>query len=129
MDEDKLKDELALSNRREEGLKRELEEVKTSMAKMASSTEKLNCMLGVGKRPSDNRGLSYFDDKEASSSSDITFVKSMDFKKSPPPQHLRKKIDLGKCSRSAQVKVAPKGQAHDQPKRAPHANFPQPKIH
>jgi hypothetical protein len=64
VDEDKLKDELALSKRREEGLKRELEEAKASMAKMASSTKKLDHMLGVGKRPSDKRGLGYIDDKE-----------------------------------------------------------------
>ena len=51
------------------------------MAKMASSTKKLDHMLGVGKKPSDKRGLGYIDDKNASSSIKITFVKSMDFKK------------------------------------------------
>ena len=101
VDDDKLKDELALSMRREEGLKRELEEARATMAKMASSTEKLDRMLGVRKGPSDKRGLGYIDDKEASSSSKITFVKSMNIKMSPPPQHPRKKIDLGECSRSA----------------------------
>ena len=127
--EDKLRDELALSMRNEEDLKRELEEARASMAKTSSSTEKLDCMLGVGKRPSDKRGLGYFDDKEASSSSEITFVKSMDFNKYPPPQHPRKKIDLGECSRCAQVKVALNGQAQAQPQKAPHANFPQAQIH
>ena len=42
--EDKLRDELALSKRNEEGLKRELEEARASMAKTSSSTEKLDCM-------------------------------------------------------------------------------------
>ena len=110
-DEDKLKDGLALSKRREEGLKRELEEAKASMARMASSTEKLDHMLRVGKRPSDKRGLGYINDKDASSLSKTTFVKGINIKMSPPPQHPRKKIDLGECSRSAQVHVALKGQA------------------
>ena len=101
MDEDKLKHELTLSKRREEELKREIEEAKASMAKMALSTEKFDHMLVVGKRPSDKRGLGYIDDKEASSSSKITFVKSMNIKMSPPPQHPRKKIDQRECSRSA----------------------------
>ncbi|KAK1592668.1 hypothetical protein Q3G72_028566 [Acer saccharum] len=94
VDEDKLKNELALSMRREEGLKRELEEARAAMAKMALSTEKLDHMLGVVKRPSDKRGLGYINDKDASSSSKTTFVKGINIKMSPPPQHPRKKIDL-----------------------------------
>ena len=61
-------------------MKRELEKARKSMTKMASSTEKLDHMLGVRKRPSDKRGLGYIDDKEASSSSKMVFVKSMDIK-------------------------------------------------
>ena len=40
--EDKLREELALSKRNEEGLKRELEDVKGSMTRMTSRTEKLD---------------------------------------------------------------------------------------
>ena len=89
----------------------ELEEVEKSMIKMASNMMILDHMLGVEKRPSDKKGLSYIDDKEASSLSKMTFVKSIDIKEPLSSQHPRKKIDLGGCSRSAQVKVAPKGQA------------------
>ena len=45
--EDKLREELALSKRNEEGLKMELDEAKKSMTRMASSTEKLDHILGV----------------------------------------------------------------------------------
>ena len=124
-DEDKLKEDLALSKRREEELERELEEVKVLMAKMTSSTKKLDHMLGVGRKPSDKRGLGYIDDKDASSTSKTSLVMDMDFNMSPPPQHPRNKIDLGECSRSAQVFEAPKGQAQAHTQRAPHIIFPQ----
>ena len=94
MDEDKLKDDLALSKRREEELKRELEEVKVLMVKIASSAEKLNHMLRVGRKPSDKSGLGYIYDKDASSTSKTSFVMDMNIKMSPSPQHPRKKIDL-----------------------------------
>ncbi|KAK1576340.1 hypothetical protein Q3G72_013070 [Acer saccharum] len=54
--EDKLRKELDLSKRSEEGMKRELEDARELMAKMGSSTKKLDHMLDVGKRPSDKRG-------------------------------------------------------------------------
>ncbi|KAK0592856.1 hypothetical protein LWI29_026653 [Acer saccharum] len=73
-DEDKLKEDLALSKRREEELERELEEVKVLMAKMTSSTKKLDHMLGVGRKSSDKRGLGYIDDKDASSTSKMLTV-------------------------------------------------------
>ena len=78
------------------------------MAKMTSSTEKLDHMLRVGRKPSDKSGLGYIDDKDASSSSKTSVVMDMNIMMSPPPQHPRKKIDLGECSRSAQVFEAPK---------------------
>ncbi|KAK0594108.1 hypothetical protein LWI29_001679 [Acer saccharum] len=55
--EDKLKEELVLSRRNEDSLKRELEEVRESMTRMDSSTKKLDHMLGVGKSPCDKRVL------------------------------------------------------------------------
>ena len=69
------------------------------------------------------------DDKDASSTSKTSFVMDMNIMMSPPPQHPRKKIDLGECSRSSHVLVAPKGQAQAQTQRAHQANFPQPMIH
>ena len=61
--EDKLREELVLSKRNEEGLKRELEESKGLLTRMASSTKKLDHILGVGKSPCDKRGLRFKDDK------------------------------------------------------------------
>ena len=56
--EDKLIEELYLSKRNEEGLKRELCEVKGSLARIDSSTKNLDHLLGVRKSPSDKRGQS-----------------------------------------------------------------------
>ena len=53
----------------------------------------------------------YIDDKDASSTSKSSVVMDKNIMMSPPPQHPRKKIDLGECSRSAQVFKTPKGQA------------------
>ncbi|KAK1578686.1 hypothetical protein Q3G72_032340 [Acer saccharum] len=106
--EDKLRDELALSRRNKEGLKRELEEAKGSMTRMASSTQKLDRMLNVGKNPCDKRGLGFEDGKEISTSNKTVFVKSLGNKEASPLQTPSKKIDLGQCSNSAQVKVAPR---------------------
>ena len=77
--EDKLIEELDLSKRSEEDLKRELVEVKGSLAKMDSSTKKLDHLLGVGKIPSDKRGLGFEEDKETSTSKKTIFVKSRNF--------------------------------------------------
>ena len=51
VDEDKLRDELALSKKNEEGLKRELDDARKLMAKMTSSTEKINHILSIEKAP------------------------------------------------------------------------------
>ncbi|KAK0572451.1 hypothetical protein LWI29_031613 [Acer saccharum] len=75
--EDKLIEELDLSKRSEEGLKRELVEVKGSLARIDSSTKKLDHLLGVGKSPSDKRGLGYEDGKKISTSNKTVFVKSL----------------------------------------------------
>ena len=114
--EDKLREELALSKRNEEGLKRELDKAKKSMTRMASSTEKLNHILGVGKSPCDKRGLGFEDGKETSPSKKTVFVKGLNNKEVSPVHTPRKKIDLGQSSKSAQVKVAPR--------RQPQANIP-----
>ncbi|KAK0594029.1 hypothetical protein LWI29_020061 [Acer saccharum] len=75
--EDKLIEELDLSKRNEEGLKRELVEAKGSLARIDSSTKKLDHLLGVGKSPSDKRGLGYEDGKKISTSNKTIFVKSL----------------------------------------------------
>ncbi|KAI9164818.1 hypothetical protein LWI28_002665 [Acer negundo] len=123
--EDKLRDELALSLRNEEGLKRELEEVKGSMIKMASSTKKLDHMFGIGKSPCDKRGLGFDDGKETSTPNKTVFINSLSYKEASPVQTPRKKIDLGQCSHSAQVKVDPRRQPQAQPSRAHKDSFPQ----
>ena len=94
---------------------------------MTSSTEKLNHLLSVGKGPYDKRGLGLEDDKEILTPNKTIFVKSLGKKEASSVQTLRKKIDLGQCSHSAQVKVASRRQPQAQ--RVPHVNFPQPKIH
>ena len=114
--EDKLKEELALSKRNEEGLKRELDEAKKSMTRMASSTEKLDHILGVGKSPCDKRGLRFENDKETFLSKKTVFVKGLGNKEASPVHTPRKKIDLGQCSKNAQVKVVLRKQ--------PQANIP-----
>ena len=93
--EDKLIEELDLSKRNEEGLKRELVEVKGSLAKMDSSTKKLDHLLGVGKSLSDKRGLGFEEDKETVTSKKTIFVKSLGKKEASLVQTPRKKIDLG----------------------------------
>ena len=117
--EDKLRKELDLSRRNEEGLKRELEEVKGSMTRMTSSTEKLDLMLSVGKSPCDKRGLGFEDGKESTTSHKIVFVKSLYKKETSLVQTPRKKVDLGQCSHSAQVKEALRRQPQAQPTRVP----------
>ncbi|KAK1552795.1 hypothetical protein Q3G72_023586 [Acer saccharum] len=127
--DDKLKEELALFKRNEEGLKRELEKAKGSMTRMASSTNKLDHMLAVGKSPCENRGLGFEDGKKTSTPNKTVFVKSSSNKEALPVQTPRKKIDLGQCSNNAQVKVTPRRQPQAQPTRAPQANFPQQLAH
>jgi hypothetical protein len=114
--EDKLREELALSRRNEEGLKRELDEAKKSLTRMDSSTKKLDHMLGVGKSPCDKRGLGFEDSQETSSSKKTVFVKGLGNIEASPVHTPRKKIDLGQCSKSAQVKVVSR--------RQPQANIP-----
>ena len=53
--ENKLREELALSKRNEDGLKMELEEAKGSFTRMDYNIKKLDHMLGVGKSPCDER--------------------------------------------------------------------------
>ena len=57
-------------------MKRELVEVKGSLARIDSITKKLDHMLGVGKSPCDKRGLGYEEDKKISTSNKTVFVKS-----------------------------------------------------
>ncbi|KAK4844620.1 hypothetical protein QYF36_022391 [Acer negundo] len=92
--ENKLRDELAMYMRNEEGLKRELEEAKGSMTRMASSTKKLDHMLAVGKSPCDKRGLGFVNGKEISTLNKTMFVKSLSYKEASPIQTPEKKIDL-----------------------------------
>jgi hypothetical protein len=86
-------------------------------------------MLSVGKSPCDKRGLGFEDGKETSTPNKTVFVKSLSNKEASLLQTPRKKIDLGQCSNSAQVKVAPRRQPQAQPTRAPQANFPQQMAH
>ncbi|KAK1558510.1 hypothetical protein Q3G72_003173 [Acer saccharum] len=124
--EDKLIEELDLSKRSEEGLKRELVEVKGSLARIDSSTKKLDHLLGVGKSPSDKRGLGYEDGKKVSTSNKTVFVKSLKNKETSFVQPPRKKLEVGQCS-NAQVKMGPRRKSQAQPPRVPQANTP-PKL-
>ena len=108
--EDKLIEELDFSKRNEEGLKRELDEVKGSLARMDSSTKKLDHSLGVGKSPSDKRGLGFEEDKETITSKKTIFVKSLGKNDASLVQAPRKKLEIGQSSKSAQVKVVPRRQ-------------------
>ncbi|KAK0579086.1 hypothetical protein LWI29_020756 [Acer saccharum] len=108
--EDKLIEELDLSKRSEEGLKRELVEVKGSLARIDSSTKKLDHLLGVGKSPSDKRGLGYEDGKKISTSNKTVFVKSLKNEETSFVQIPRKKLEVGQCS-NAQVKMGPRRQS------------------
>ena len=110
MIEDKLRDELAMSKRNEEGLKRELNEAKESLSRMTTSTKKLDHILGVRKNPFHKKGIGYEDSKEISTPTKTIFVKSLGKIEASPVHTPRKKIDLGQCSRSAQVKEAPRRQ-------------------
>ena len=122
--EDKLRKELDLSMRSEEELKMELEEAKKSITRMASSTEKLDHILGVRKSLCGKRGLGFEDGKETSTSKKIVFVKSLGNKEASLVQTPKKNIELGQCSNSAHMKVALKRQPQAQPIRAPQANIP-----
>ncbi|KAK0600398.1 hypothetical protein LWI29_014530 [Acer saccharum] len=121
--EDKLRDELVLSKRNEESLKRELEEVRESMTRMDSSTKKLDHMLGVGKSPCDKRDLGYEDGKKISTSNKTMFVKSLRNEETSYVQIPRKKLEVGQCS-NAQVKMGPRRQPQAQPPKVPQANIP-----
>ena len=67
-------------------------------------------MLGVGKSPCDKRGLGFEDGKEPSTPNKTVFIKNLSYIEASPVQTPRKKIDLGQCSHSAQVKVAQRRQ-------------------
>ena len=94
-DEDKLRDDLALSKRNEEGLKRELDEAKESLIRMTTSTKKLDHILGVGKNHCDKRGLGFEDSKEISTTKKIVFVKSLGKIEASLVHTPKTKIDLG----------------------------------
>ena len=98
--------------------------MKGSLARIDSSTKKLDHLLGVGKSPSDKRGLGFEDDMETSTSKKTIFVKSLEKKKTSLVQIPRKKLELGQSSNSAQVKVVPRRQPQAQPKGVPQANSP-----
>ncbi|KAK0573180.1 hypothetical protein LWI29_004054 [Acer saccharum] len=106
--EDKLIEELDLSKRSEEGLKRELVEAKGSLARIDSSTKKLDHLLGVGKSPSDKRGLGYEDGKKISTSNKTIFVKSLKNEETSFVQPPKKKLEIGQSS-NAQVKWGQEG--------------------
>ena len=59
----------------------ELRDAKELITKLASSTEKLNHMLSVGRNLYDKRGLGFEDDKEIPTPNKTTFVKSLASKK------------------------------------------------
>ncbi|KAK0574789.1 hypothetical protein LWI29_029107 [Acer saccharum] len=124
--EDKLIEELDLSKRSEEGLKRELVEAKGSLARIDSSTKKLDHLLGVGKSPSDKRGLGYEDGKKISTSNKTVFVKSLKNEETSFVQPPRKKLEIGQSS-NAQVKMGPRRKSQAQPPKVPQANTP-PKL-
>ncbi|KAK1553434.1 hypothetical protein Q3G72_034975 [Acer saccharum] len=124
--EDKLIEELDLSKRNEEGLKRELVEAKESLARIDSSTKKLDHLLGVGKSPSDKRSLGYEDGKKISTSNKTVFVKSLKNEETSIVQIPRKKLEVGQCS-NAQVKMGPRRKSQAQPPKVPQANTP-PKL-
>ena len=129
VEEDKLKDELALSKRNEEGLKRELVEAKESLTRMTTSTKKLDNILGVGKSPCDKRGLGFQVSKDCSIPKKTVFVKSLGKIEASPVQTPRKKLELGQCSKSAQVKVVKTRQPQAQRIRASRVNSPQQMTH
>ncbi|KAK0593731.1 hypothetical protein LWI29_003699 [Acer saccharum] len=124
--EDKLIEELDLSKRSEEGLKRELVEAKESLARIDSSTKKLDHLLGVGKSPSDKRGLGYEDGKKISTSNKTVFVKSLKNEEISFVQPPKKKLEIGQSS-NAQVKMGPRRKTQAQPPKVPQANTP-PKL-
>ena len=98
---------------------KELEEIKESMTRMASGTQKLDPILSVGKNPCDKRGLGFEDGKDTSTSKKTIFVKSLENKEASSVQIPRKKLELGQCSNSVQVKVVPKRQPQAHPTRVP----------
>ncbi|KAK1588131.1 hypothetical protein Q3G72_020129 [Acer saccharum] len=129
VEEDKLKDELALSKRNEEGLKRELVEAKESLTRMTTSTKKLDNILGVGKSPCDKRGLGFEVSKDCSIPKKTVFVKSLGKIEASPVQTPRKKLELGQCSKNAQVKVVKTRQPQAQRFSASRVNSPQQMTH
>ena len=126
--EDKLRKELDLSKGNEEGLMRELEEIKESMTRMASSTQNLDHILSVGKNPHDKRGLGFEEGKKSSTLKKTIFVKSSGNKETSLVQIPRKKLELGQCS-NAQVKVVLRGQPQARPSKVLQANIPQQLAH
>ena len=125
VEEDKPKDELALSKRNEEGLKRELVEAKESLTRMTTSTKKLDNILGVGQSPCDKRGLGYEVSKDCSNPKKTVFVKSLGKIEASSVHTPRKKLELGQCSKNAQVKVVKMRQPQAQRFSASRVNSPQ----
>ena len=73
---------------------RELEEIKESMTRMASSTQNLDHILSVGKNPQDKRGLGFEDGNETSTFKNTIFVKSLGNKEASLVQTPRKKLEI-----------------------------------
>ena len=103
-------------------MKRELRDARELITKLASSMEKLYHMLSVGKSPCNKSGLGFEDYKETPTPNKTMFVKSLGKKEASLVQTPRKKIDLGQCSHSSQVKVASTRQPQAQ--KVLHTNFP-----
>ncbi|KAK0594982.1 hypothetical protein LWI29_002355 [Acer saccharum] len=91
-----------------------------------SSTKKLDHLLGVGKSPSDKRGLGYEDGKKISTSNKTVFVKSLKNEETSFVQPPKKKLEIGQSS-NAQVKMGPRRKTQAQPPKVPQANTP-PKL-
>ena len=105
-DEDKLRDELALSMRNQEELRVEVDKVRSLLVNMTMSKEKLDRMINDLMVRNDKRGLGFKNGEKTSIPNKTKYVKSLDKKEASLVQTPRKKIDLGQCSYSAQVKVA-----------------------
>src|SRR5579862_7286688 len=129
VEEDKLKDELALSKRNEEGLKRELVEAKVTLTRMTTSTKKLDNILGVGQSPCDKRGLGYEVSNDCSNPKKTVFVKSLGKIEASSVHTPRKKLELGQCSKNAQVNVVKTRQPQAQRFSASRVNSPQQVTH
>ena len=106
-----LSEEVVRSKEVEDNLREKVAKARSLLVNMTLSKKKLDAMVNDMKIPNDKRGLGFQNDKKISSTSKIMFLNGNGIKEASPPQHPRRKIELGESSKSGKMKMPTKSEA------------------